>query len=822
MISKGMLITLVLYFIPIANLVLCQETGSKTTITKPSTRGLFIGISDYKNFPKLNYAHKDAAALHYFFEEKAHLSWCKLLTNQSATYDSIVIYLTTLYEEAVEGDTVIIFLSGHGDVQNVFNERGYFLGHDTNKNYYNLNGVSFNEVNDALIGLRAKKVKVYFFVDACRAGMINKVNNGPSLSLAGIMMSNDELVKFASCQKNQVSMEYGSLGGGHGLFTFCLLNGLTCSSDMDYDKQVSYEELRRYLYDNIQKISNKAQTPMANNISNAEFSILFCEEEEETIPVINRTFKRPNAILENANNQIDTIYKQVIDCIKQKRLVSPADSCAYFFYEKLQANASPSMKPKTQVAKRLLRSALEKFIDDLILSYSNDNKPEFSQEEIKKALLSSNTIKKLSPEDYWLNTRNRSRYYFFKSFDVISPDLKNTYNAIAYLDSARVIDVDGAHNYFALGVIYVSLEKYFEADNYFIKIKEIADETNLYRQSLKWRNQIYNIVESRKNDYNALHFSGNSQQILFVKKGSAGNGSSWNQAFGDLQQALQIAKPGTEIWVAAGIYNPTNLNNRNTSFVINSGISLLGGFIGKETNRAQRDWAKNQTILSGNIGDPTSSEDNSFNIVHTRNVTQVLVDGFIIKDGNASNSNEKEQEGHYTSTGAAWYDEASQGVHAVRIQNCSFQDNKANYAAGIYCLGVTGGKNKTEIINCSFIQNNAQVEGGAAMLVANGGECRVLIEKSRFIDNFALYGGAIFTRAINNGINNSAFSLNTLQNNNAYIDGADFFNNRDNSSINKSIFVSNVSSNTPSQSNILDEVKMTPNTVSRMRPSSKN
>lgn len=315
----------------------------------------------------------------------------------------------------------------------------------------------------------------------------------------------------------------------------------------------------------------------------------------------------------------------------------------------------------------------------------------------------------------------------------------------------------------------------------------------------------------------------NAQQILFVKKGAQGNGSSWGQAFGDLQQALQIAKPGTEIWVAAGVYTPSQTGNRNASFVINEGITLLGGFVGNEVSKLQRNWENNPSVLSGNIGDLNSADDNSFNVVYTRNVNQVTVDGFTICFGNAANSNETEQEGHRTSTGAAWYNEASQGIHAVQIKNCTFQDNKSNYAAGLYNVATAGAVNNSTIVNCKFKQNNAQVEGGAMMNVANNnGVCEVLVDKCFFVNNFALYGGAIFNRALNNGRNISRITSNNLQDNKAYIDGADFFTNRDNSSINKPWFASNVSSNSPASSNILDEVKMTPNTVSRMRPSSRH
>lgn len=310
--------------------------------------------------------------------------------------------------------------------------------------------------------------------------------------------------------------------------------------------------------------------------------------------------------------------------------------------------------------------------------------------------------------------------------------------------------------------------------------------------------------------------------VLFVKKGAQGNGSSWNQAFGDLQQALQHAKNGTEIWVAAGVYTPTQTANRNASFIINDGITLLGGFSGMEVFKQQRNHSINATFLSGNIGDVNAKEDNSYNIVYTRNVSQVIVDGFIICNGNAVSINEKEQEGTRTNTGSAWYNEASQGTHVVKINNCIFRDNKSNYAAGIYNLAINGAINKSEITNCQFIQNNAQVEGGAVMNVGNGGECGVKIENCILNGNFALYGGAIFNRAINSGTNSAFIAFNSLINNKAYINGADFFNNRDNSSLNQPIFKNNTTSNSPSSSDILDEVKLTPNTVSRMRASSRH
>lgn len=81
----------------------------------------------------------------------------------------------------------------------------------------------------------------------------------------------------------------------------------------------------------------------------------------------------------------------------------------------------------------------------------------------------------------------------------------------------------------------------------------------------------------------------------------ANDGSSWPDAFADLQAAL--ADPDcTEIWVAAGVYKPTDdPDDRNASFNVAEGVSLHGGFAGHETDLGERDWRTNVTVLSGDI-----------------------------------------------------------------------------------------------------------------------------------------------------------------------------------------------------------------------------
>ena len=51
-----------------------------------------------------------------------------------------------------------------------------------------------------------------------------------------------------------------------------------------------------------------------------------------------------------------------------------------------------------------------------------------------------------------------------------------------------------------------------------------------------------------------------ASSIIYVKVNAVGanNGTSWANAYKNLQVALAAATPGSQLWVAAGTYLPTN------------------------------------------------------------------------------------------------------------------------------------------------------------------------------------------------------------------------------------------------------------------------
>ena len=103
-------------------------------------------------------------------------------------------------------------------------------------------------------------------------------------------------------------------------------------------------------------------------------------------------------------------------------------------------------------------------------------------------------------------------------------------------------------------------------------------------------------------------------EVLFVDgRNTDGlcDGRSWATAYSTLQEGLNTAglraglpsSAPVEVWVAAGAYKPTDSGDRAASFRLVPGVGLFGGFAGTETERDQRDWTQNETILSGAISE---------------------------------------------------------------------------------------------------------------------------------------------------------------------------------------------------------------------------
>lgn len=238
---------------------------------------------------------------------------------------------------------------------------------------------------------------------------------------------------------------------------------------------------------------------------------------------------------------------------------------------------------------------------------------------------------------------------------------------------------------------------------------------------------------------------------IFVKADATGanNGSSWLDAFTDLQDALAVATYGDEIWVAAATYVPTAGTDETETFHLRNGVALYGGFDGTEATLAERDFTVNVTILSGEIGDPGDVTDNCFHVLTADNCdTTTVFDGFTVTGGYAdgpSTSVDRWGAGMFI-TGAS-----------LTMQNIVFDDNHAETGGGVFIrrYGLT---TEPVIADCVFSNNTASTGGGAHVHY----DTDALFVDCTFSANSADAGGGVYAQS--GTIRNVQFVGNSAQN----------------------------------------------------------
>ncbi len=208
-----------------------------------------------------------------------------------------------------------------------------------------------------------------------------------------------------------------------------------------------------------------------------------------------------------------------------------------------------------------------------------------------------------------------------------------------------------------------------------------------------------------------------------------------NDPFRWLQDGIDRAEDGVEVWVTAGRYRPTTGTDRTVSFVMKEGVAVYGGFDGTETQRNQRNWVANQTILSGDIGTLGSNLDNSYHVATGANNS--VLDGFTVTGGNAANGSPPYD------VGGGMYSKDCNSA----IANCIFSENAANHNVG---GGVYNENCNLTITNCTFRGNSASLGGGVLNYKGNP-----IVVNCTFSGNSAQdSGGGIYNYETNSTVTN--------------------------------------------------------------------
>lgn len=160
-------------------------------------------------------------------------------------------------------------------------------------------------------------------------------------------------------------------------------------------------------------------------------------------------------------------------------------------------------------------------------------------------------------------------------------------------------------------------------------------------------------------------------RIVYVKAGSTGDGTSWERAFGTVEEGLAACTHygDEELWIAAGEYQLKNW----TEF---KKVNIYGGFKGIENKVKDRDLSKKSTLIAA----PANTWPSIYAYEMYDNIYR-YVDGFIFTGSKASQG------------------EGSLAVYkGWTFRNCIITNNATHRDAG-------GSYTKAKLINCLIYKN---------------------------------------------------------------------------------------------------------------------
>ncbi len=245
------------------------------------TYALLIGISQYKYdppVPALQFADKDAELFANLLETPRGgalpPNQIAVLENGHATRARIEVELGRLVREnaGARDNTLILFVAGHGgDVpleidpksHKTIRQAPYIFTHETNTQDPNTTGYPMDE----FAGLVAKETglfrRVLVFVDVCHASEIGPYGTrdlAPAVEKAFLHPANEFGMLLASKQE---AYESALFGGGHGAFTYFVIDGWNGAAARQGGKTVDFGELERFVGDNVENVTRSAQRPDA-------------------------------------------------------------------------------------------------------------------------------------------------------------------------------------------------------------------------------------------------------------------------------------------------------------------------------------------------------------------------------------------------------------------------------------------------------------------------------------------------------------------------------------------------------------------------------
>lgn len=516
--------------------------------TRGKTFGVIIGVSNYKRITPLKYADKDATLFYNFLmstqkDGKAN-ERIFLLLNEEVTQNVVANRLYRIRDQAVPGDKVFIYFSGHGDMEHP-NRKGsglLLLSNAPAKNY-------LQECNEFLRmdvfsqefvdEWSANRIKTIFIFDACHSGSLAGGAEGRLNTASSIKEMFNEQVHLLSCQPNELSLE-GDWGGGRGLFSYYLIPGLQGLADKNKDSLVTLLELESFLKDSVSEKSELTQIPTVggekrsvmskvtrSNILKAKQAMIL-RNNLPTDPSIAFKGNEEDFILGTIkDSSLVKKFRQFRSRLEDKEYISPKGNCALSEFESMPGDSSAARLKG--LMKLLLINHLQEGFSELLRYFYDDAYNKFDFGKKFKIQQRVNPCLNLIGKEHYLYGKLKAQQLFLSACDLTTgvnngmpltgQMREKMQDGIVILKQAIALDSLAPYLYLRIGDYYLNTFAYGEAiaayeiyhqllpnDEYaynklglaYMNAKQYPKAIECFTRALKINNQLYQAQENFK------------------------------------------------------------------------------------------------------------------------------------------------------------------------------------------------------------------------------------------------------------------------------------------------------------------------------------
>jgi tetratricopeptide (TPR) repeat protein len=433
------------------------------------TYALLVGISSFKSpdIRPLSFAHEDAALMNQYLRSdrggKLTDAEITVLTNKNATTAAIRNAFQTLLKAQVsKNDTVILLLAMHGTVVETKGKRGaYIVTYDSDPQDLEATALPMGDVQKLIQEDLTKAGRVIAYVDVCRSGTIGTIPKNAKMNsvVERLAESNGTLFLFTASRSNEFSFEGSQYGGGHGAFSFFLLEALNGAGDLNSDGKVVINELIEYTQLKVAEATQDRQHPREGG--NYDGTVGLADSKlpgitmKKFVPIAGGA-DRGTSVQESRSiertplpalgpRRTSTIREAVDfeEALDAGRLLPDNQRSAFTALRQYQRQVKP---PEYIAQANRLKTALEDRGQEVILKYLQGDQVPQTKSDFAAGAAYFGSSRVLTPESVYLESRETFCLGRLRLFD------KDYAAAEQLLERAVRLDPEGAYSYNALGI----------------------------------------------------------------------------------------------------------------------------------------------------------------------------------------------------------------------------------------------------------------------------------------------------------------------------------------------------------------------------------